>query len=167
MPTNDEYMTYDYTTHRYVLTIDGANTIGNASQVYGNENTLIFTLQSISRTIYNFIYTHGSRVNKYLVEYWLANEEELRPVIYEAMLSQLEADMSSGMNDVKNQAGVNFETGQVINRKDQQARQVCLQAEEILTNAHPNILYSGSYKALYYPLWLELQNPNRYIGGDY
>lgn len=162
MPTNDSKMIYNLSTHRYVLTIDGASEIGDVTIAYGDNIQAERTLKSISRTIYNYIFSHANRANRNIVEYWIATNAELRDAIYQAMCAQLEADLSSGQNDVKNQAGINFETNGIIDNKLLKAKSLCIEAQQILENTIPNILYAGSYAFSYWTLFNELRSYDRY-----
>jgi hypothetical protein len=77
----------------------------------------------------------------------LATDESLRNVIYDAMLSQLIADVESGVDSVKNQAGINIETGQVIDRTLHFRNIIAPEVELILLtgNGKFNLLYAGDY----------------------
>jgi metallophosphoesterase superfamily enzyme len=75
----------------------------------------------------------------------LATDSDLRRVLYEAMLSQLIADVEAGVDSVKNQAGINFENGQVMERTGMFGAMISIEAQAILTNGDgkTNLLYPG------------------------
>jgi hypothetical protein len=145
MPNIDTKMVYDYDSHRYVLNHEGNGEHLNVAKAYGSIENIKANLRSISRTIYTYIYTHTHTANRDYIEYLLATDESLRRVLYEAMLSQLEADVESGLDSVKNQAGINFENGSIIDRSAQMRYSISAQAEMILLNGDgkTNIFYMG------------------------
>jgi hypothetical protein len=145
MPNIDTKMVYDYDSHRYVLNHEGNGEHLNVAKAYGSIENIKANLRSISRTIYTYIYTHTHTANRDYIEYLLATDESLRKVLYEAMLSQLEADVESGLDSVKNQAGINFENGSIIDRSAQMRYSISAQAEMILLNGNgkTNIFYMG------------------------
>ena len=145
MPTNDTKMIYDYDNHRYVLNHESNGEHLNYAKAYGSIENIRATLRSISRTIYNYIYAHNHTLNRDYVEYLLATDTELRNVIYEVMLAQLIADVESGVDSVKSQAGINFESGGVIDRNARIENTISIDAEMILRNSNGkiNLLYMG------------------------
>lgn len=145
MPQNDAKMLYDFDTHRYVLNHEGNGEHLNIAKAYGSIENIRANLRSISRTMYNYIYSHNHTANRDYVEYLLATDTSLRNVLYEAMLAQLIADVESGVDSVKNQAGINLETGGVIRRNDRIANMISIEAEMILRNANgkTNLLFMG------------------------
>lgn len=147
MPRNDENMIYNKDFHRYVLTMKGASLVADISKIYASTQECERTLFNISRRIYNYIYSHTNTLNRNYIEYKLACDEEFRSVVFEAMLSQLEADVSSGALDVVNQVGINFQAGQVIDESEIAKRSICVEAKKILQNGNGqfNLLFMGDY----------------------
>lgn len=145
MPTNDAKMIYDYDNHRYVLNYQGNGEHVNLAQAYGSIENIRTQLNSISRSVYNYIYSQGHTGNRNYVEYLLASEKSLRDVIYNAMLSQLIADIESGVDSVKNQVGLNLETGGAIDRKLLFRHMISPEAELTLlaSDGKTNLLYTG------------------------
>lgn len=144
-PYNDNKMIYDFDNHRYILNHEGSGEHINIAKAYGSIENIKANLRSISRSIYNYIYSHTHSNNRNFVEFMLATEDSLRNVIYEAMLSQLIADVESGVDSVKNQAGINFENGQSLERPTHFRHILSPEAELILMNGDgkTNILYQG------------------------
>lgn len=136
-------MTYDKATHRFTLIPQYCSDIANLSEVYADQNSIQKTLNSISRTIYNWIYSRVPVSNKNYIEYLLAKHPDCILAVYEAMKSQLEADVSSGYNDIKNQPAINFQTGMNIDRNDIKRNLVCIEAQNILESCSYNFLYAG------------------------
>lgn len=136
-------MTYDLTNHRYTLIAQYCSDIANLSDVYADQNSIQKTLNSISRTIYNWIYSRIPLRNKDYVEYLLAKHDDCIRAVYDAMRAQLEADISSGYNDIKNQPALNFATGMNIGREEIKKNLVCVEAQNILESCSFNFLYAG------------------------
>lgn len=138
-----DYMNYDKDNHRYVLVAKNCSDIANLSEVYSDFNTIEKTLKSISRTIYNWIYSRVPFSNKNYIEYLLATHKDCIRVIYGAMIAQLEADIASGYNDIKNQPAINFQTGMNVGRDEIKKNLVCIEAQNILESCSFNIFYAG------------------------
>jgi hypothetical protein len=136
-------MTYDLNNHRYVLKAQYCSEIANLSEVYADQSAIDKTLKSISRTIYNWIYSRIPVCNKNYIEYLLAKHEDCIRALYEAMLAQLEADISSGYNDIKNQSAINFSTGMHLDREEIRKNLVCIEAQNILEGCAFNMFYAG------------------------
>ena len=149
MPTNDTYMTYSLADHRYILTIAAANDICNAAEYFGGDDKTQRVLNSISRTIYDYIHSFGAPRNKFFVDYQIATRTSLREVIFNAMIAQLEAHIESGLDDLKKQSGVNIENGLVIDQRVLKEHSLCVAAKDLLANGDGefNICYAGSYDA--------------------
>lgn len=92
-PLKDEYMTYDYASHRYVLTakyitdVVGINLEYRIASNRGINATAVINaaLNSISRQVYGYIFKHNdSRVLTWLI----AKSPSARDIIREAMGEQ-------------------------------------------------------------------------------
>lgn len=148
MPTSTELWTYNTTKHRWIPTILGASEIGDITQLYKDTTTANRILQSISNTVYQWAYQRSNSKNRAYMEYLFAFD--LQDVIKDAMLSQVEADLSSGINDLKLQHGLNVETGMMM--PNLQQRTLCIEAQEILlgatfiaNNMHYNLISQWSW----------------------
>ena len=144
-PYNDNLLIYDYDTHRYLLNHEGSGEHINIAKAYGSIENIKAQLRSIARTVYIYIYSHSHSNNRDFLEFMLATEPSLRKVLYEAMLSQLIADVESGVDSVKNQAGINFESGQSMDRIGLFGAMVSPEVQAILMNGDgkTNLLYPG------------------------
>lgn len=87
-PYSDEYMTYDYESHKYMLTEKAVlEELGiNLAERSKNEAAKKAFLRLASNQIYNYIHSHN--VNDVLQDYIIAKTSRGRKVIKEAMLSQ-------------------------------------------------------------------------------
>ena len=74
-------------------------------------------MYQVSRQIFNFILTHASLNQKFL-EWNLAFDEDLRPVIQEVLEWQTRYEYESNVSDLKMALGVNPLNGIVISRRD-------------------------------------------------
>lgn len=116
-PYNDNYMTYNYDAHMYVLTEkaildflgENLHEITNFSPV-----TLNAFLLRNSRTVFNYIY-ESSQASDY-IEYILAMDVEQRERIQTMLLAQVEYTLFNGAIDVY--SGVNISKGQYIDLKE-------------------------------------------------
>lgn len=128
MPQSNEYWTYDIVKHRWIPTILGCSHLGDITNIYADEVEANRTLESISRTVYNWAYRRSHTANKDTLEHLFAFE--CAEIIKEAILAQVEADILSGINDVKKQHGVNVETGMMM--KGLNEHSLCMEAQDIL-----------------------------------
>jgi hypothetical protein len=144
-PFNDNKLLYDRETHRYILNYTGVGEHVDAGQAYGSIEKQRAKMSQISRTIYNYIYYTTNEKNRDYVELKLATESTLRNVIYEAMLSQLLADVESGADSVKNQTAVNMETGNIMDRTQLMRNIISIEAEMIVTasDGRNNLLFTS------------------------
>ncbi|MBP5466855.1 MAG: hypothetical protein J6Y43_04775, partial [Clostridia bacterium] len=88
-PYSDDYMTYDYTLHRYVLTEKDIldNFAINMTARFKNANTVHTVLKQVSMQVYNYI--HEYNVNTEIQDYIIAKTEKGREIIKQAMEQQL------------------------------------------------------------------------------
>lgn len=162
MPTSSENWTYNETTHKWIPTILGCSEIDDITKVYATEAIANRVLKSISDTVYNWVYARGHSHNKNFVELLFAFD--LADVVKEAILAQVEADISSGINDLKNQHGTNVETGMIMN--DFSNRILCIAAQQILLSA-TFIRGSREYNLIsQYPFGIVLDS-DRYTTWEY
>lgn len=106
-PYDDDYMTYDYNTHRYVLTLQdvkqnlGIDLENRTGATFANSIPTL--LNKVSLKVYAFIHTHNV-ANKYQ-DYIIAKTEDGRRIIREAMEEQLTYLLTVG--DVSRSLDVN------------------------------------------------------------
>ncbi len=107
MPLNDEYMIYDYRRHRYMLTEKAVlELLGeNLNDLTdGNVTLKNKLLMDASADVYGYIY-EDSRSPDYL-ERIMALDEDLRPIIQDMLLAQLEYTLYNGKLSLY--AGINL-----------------------------------------------------------
>lgn len=117
-PFDDEIMTYDYNTHKYVLTERGVEIeLGENLDVIlnttddANPSTLAERiLKRVSQTVYRYIYRDTQ--NEAWLEYILAKHPPLRDRVKEMLQAQLMYMLENG--DISLYSGVNFARGQIM-----------------------------------------------------
>lgn len=155
-------MEYDKTMHRWMLTIEDTKDVYESIQSeYGSETKAKQALKNQSRTVYAWIYNRIPNVNRNYVEYLIAKKEEVYNALKDALLAQLEYDIESGGNSVRNQIGIDFKSGNVIDHNAFPSYMVSPMVEMILSSLPPqyNILYVGN--------WRVALDENRYATYDY
>lgn len=130
-PYDDEYMTYDYRLHRYVLTdkavldILGENL--NVILVNAEPVTKNAFLKKVSNTLYEYILS-ASQSPDY-IEYIMAKDGSLREMIQDMLISQAEYMLSNGAVD--SYSGINMAKGHFIELdKIRNGRQVSMTVEQ-------------------------------------
>ena len=160
-PYSDEYMIYNKTRHRYILTekavLDDLNI--ELGEVLAGANTarrereIQKFLTYISNLVYREVYKYNEQRD--LVEYILAKCPSAREKLKQAMEEQIEYFMFNG--DISVYSGVDFKKGtkgqSVADRVlSPNARDLLL---EPLTETKVPILYCGKYGILFTPKYEE------------
>ena len=88
-PYSDEYMTYDFHSHRYVLTEKDVEEVMGIDfhEHNDNETARSMILRQVSLQVYNFIHSHNTATD--WQDYVIAKTETGRRIIKEAMEQQL------------------------------------------------------------------------------
>lgn len=111
-PYDDEYMKYDYRTHRYVLTEKAVlDELGeNLDVILTNSDPVTRNafLKKISLSVYNYIKQQSASFE--YIEYILAKDGRLRDTIKEMLVSQVEYMLADGA--VADYSGMNLAKGQ-------------------------------------------------------
>lgn len=130
-PYDDEYMTYDYRLHRYVLTdkavfdILGENL--NVMLVNAEPVTKNAFLKKVSNTLYEYILS-ASQSPDY-IEYIMAKDGDLREMIQDMLISQTEYMLTNGAVD--SYSGINMAKGHFVDLdKIRNGRQVSMTVEQ-------------------------------------
>ena len=144
-PFNDDYMKYDYTHHRYVLTPKACEmelglNLDETLDATGDCNPSTMAervLNMISSHFYAWVYAHGT--NKRYVEYVLAKMPECREIIQECLLNEVYYAMKNGdfWNYADNPHG--------IEKSVSEATKLTLSTP--LSNGF-RVLYQGGYTAI-------------------
>ncbi|MBE6555524.1 MAG: hypothetical protein E7663_04750 [Ruminococcaceae bacterium] len=140
---NDDMMIFDQTQNRYILTeacalslgIDLSRELCGMSATH-KSNLPSLMLDRVSRTVYGYVYAHGNRTVK---EERMARDDELRPIIFDALCEQLIYQMGNG--DLNAVARVDTATGAVISREAMRDAAYAPMLETILGDS--GLLYCG------------------------
>lgn len=149
-PCDDEIMKYDYSAHRYVLTVDGVlrelgidlNSRLNADDD-ANPSTLAARLLSqVSRAVYNSIYKYSQ--DEAVMEYLLATYPLLRDRIKEMLQAQLVYVLIN--NDLGLFSGVNVAKGTAmdINALRGEAR-IAADVYDLMSRTIPGLSFPLNY----------------------
>lgn len=145
MPTDTTQMFWDYTRHLYILDVEYCkNTLG--LDFTAQEGSLVRAkdrLYRISRQVHNYIYLHNA-TNRKFIEYNIAFDSDLRPIIQEALEWQARFEYESNALTMQNQIGVNLLNGIVINRKDIHGERL-IHPETYNILLVNGLLYTGRY----------------------
>lgn len=143
-PYDDDKATYDIEEHRYILTLkEVKNKLGtDLEKRIGTTEESKFFLDEISEDIYRHI-TRYSNIHSYEIkEYYISCTEEFRAMIIKAMLRHVRYASRSGGNLLKDQHGINIESGKVIELNVLRGRVELSSASlDILQNS--GIMYTG------------------------
>lgn len=140
-------MKYDKTNHRWSLEVEDCATVGDVKGIYGGEEKANIKLAKQSATVYRYIYNRIPGGNHDIIELTLAKDTRFLQPFKEALLAQLQYDISSGGDSVDKQVGLDFKSGMSISRSLMRERQVAIETIEILEQpiGDMNLLYAGDY----------------------
>jgi len=140
--TDTAQMKYNYTRHKYILEYEYLKTEMGIDMVVetGSVTKAKDKLYQISRTIYNWIYSHTNYRKQ--MEYWLAFNDDLRAIIQEAMEEQIRFELEVSAEYFSKQTGINVLNGvQIKLDKFRGKARISPDAQNILRNA--KLLYQG------------------------
>lgn len=149
-PYDDDNLKYDYNAHQYIITYNGVlNGLGEDLHQYNMDvPTTAKFLERISKQIYRYIFQFPKLSTTRWVEYRLAKEDDMRDVVYEAILGQVEYYLASAGPLVAMQTGISIEKSKAIPLEELRGnRKIAESSEMILLNS--GILYTGDYP--YFP----------------
>jgi len=142
MPTDSKEMKYSLKYHMYILDVENVkNEIGlDFIARDGSLTKAKDTMYKLSRTVYQFIYGH-TRYKKQM-EYWLAKDGELRPIILQVLEEQARYEYETNAEYLSIQSGINVLNGVRVPLKELRGLvRVAPAVEEILRNS--GLLYQG------------------------
>lgn len=163
-PFSDEFMEYNYHTHKYILTpkcvLDSLgisletqlNTAGNANPSMMANMYLI----QISNEVYNYLYEYVQNTQYWTFVY--AKAPSLRDKFKQMMLDQVMYSITNGF--LSNYSGVNIAKGTVIDGKVlrgamRMANSVTIIANQVVAEIGVAMTYSGSFNLLNNGQWPE------------
>lgn len=130
---NNDDLFYDIKTHRYILTIKGIKSQTGDDIVLseGDNNKAKVELNTLSRLVYNYMYSKIDRADIEVVEFRISRDVTLALALQEAMGSFYEADIINGATWVYFRNGLD----EGLNIEDIQAAKVPPIIHDILDNA--------------------------------
>ncbi len=155
MPYSDEKMLYNETTKQYELQLAWVKS--NFGNPFADDGVLEQRIKRNTRKVYNYIFSHGYSGNRKAITAIINHTNEYREYIYDALFSEMEADLASGYND---------QDLYVARSKDdrdlQFANQVSVGTENILKSSNGygglNLLYAGAFAyGVYLDFWGYIQ----------
>ena len=114
MPTNTKEMNYSKKYHMYILNYTYLQSEFGIDFVEkeGSDTKAKDMMYKISRTVYEYIYLHSQY--KKQMEYWLALDETLRPIILRALEEQARYEFETSAEYFSIQNGINLVNGMQI-----------------------------------------------------
>ena len=111
MPTDTTTLHYDFTHHKWILNLEYLkNELGlDFLQKSGSATKAKDDLYQISVTIYDYIYAHTH--GKKHMEYWLATDATLLPILQEALEQQARFEYNMNAEYFSQQFGTNILNG--------------------------------------------------------
>lgn len=130
-PYDDEKMTFHG--GRYQLTLQVVK--DEFENTFQDDQILKKRIRKNSKKVYDFIFYRGYSGNKDIIEKLINHTDEGRKFIFEVLVSQMEADLESGYNDLSMTSPVNVSNGQVIDREILANNQVSIDTEQLIENS--------------------------------
>lgn len=144
---DDEKMRFDQDLNMYVLT--RAEVKEKLEDTVQDDAKLDRRIVKNSRAVYNYIHAVGHSANRPFVDFLINRTEEGRKLIYEALLTQMEADLENGYNSLLNEPRIDLRSNQVIDEGAFVSSQVTVATRQILEGAPGtlglNILCQSQY----------------------
>lgn len=151
-PYTDEKLVYNTTTNTYELDLEWVkNNLGNT---YRDDGVLQLRIKKNTRKVMQYIYSHSYSANRKIINAIITHTQEYRDYIYDALFSQMEADMASGYND-----NDMYVPDTKDNRNLQFVNEVSVATQNILESGIGyggiNILYMGVFNYSIYLQFME------------
>lgn len=154
-PYNDNKMTYNLAEHRYALNpqyvtdktgIVLQNVLRSAMDNNVSASAERF-VDFISRHFYGYIYRNIPTANRNIIEYALAKCPELRDIIAQCMVNEVEYALSEG--GFWNKSGVNIAKGSVMDLSTlRDTRVVSYDTQSLLWSPVPSLPYPIMYRGI-------------------
>lgn len=143
----DEKMRFDEDLNMYMLKI--AEVKEKLEDTIQDDGKLAKRITKNSRAVYNYIHAVGHSTNRPFVDFLINRTEEGRKLIYEALLTQMEADLENGYNSLLNEPRIDLRANQVIDEGAFVSSQITIATRQILEGAPGtlgiNILCQSQY----------------------
>jgi hypothetical protein len=159
-PINDTKMVFNEKTKQYELTLEEVK--DNFEVPYKDDGVLEQRIKKNSRAVYTYIRSVRNPSNAKLVDWYLTYTKEGRQYIYDALMSQIEADLSTGFNSLVDQPRINLKTGHVISEEEFALSIVSVPTRQILEDSESyvglNLLYRAKLPWIYWAYYRRYKN---------
>lgn len=146
-PIDDDKMSFNKITNQYQLTREYCK--ANFEHTFKNDQILDRRIEQNSDVVYDFIFSRVNTNNTQVVQSLLSNTQEGREFIRKMLTYQMQADVESAFNDVRNIPAINTSNGQVIAREEIARNQVTVAVEQMLRDSARyfgiNLAYQGTF----------------------
>ena len=146
-PYEDEKMKFDQGLNMYVLRMSEVKE--KLEDTVQDDGKLTKRITKNSRAVYNYIHAMGHSANRPFVDFLINRTEEGRKLIYEALLTQMEADLENGYNSILNEPRIDLRSNQVIDEGAFVSSQITIATRQVLESAPGtlgiNILCQSQY----------------------
>jgi hypothetical protein len=153
-PINDNKLVYNEKTKQYELTLEEVKEHFEIS--FNDDKVLEQRIKKNSRAVYLYIKTIGNPANDKLVKWFITYTEEGREYIYDALMSQIEADLTTGFNSIVDQPRINLKTGHIIPEDEFVKSIVSVGTMQILESSEAyvgiNLLYRAKLPWVYWAI---------------
>lgn len=109
-------MIFNEDTKQWELTIEEVK--DNFDIPFKDDGVLSKRIKKNSRRVYRYIYRMINSLNIEIVEHLINETNNGKRFIYDCLISQMEADLSTGFNSLAEQPQIDLKTGRVIKSKD-------------------------------------------------
>lgn len=146
-PYPDDTMSYNELTKQYQLTREYCKS--HFEYTFKDDGILDQRIEQNSDLIYDFIFSRVNTNNTQIVEGLLSGTKEGREFVRKMLTYQMQADVQSAFNDIKNIPAINVSNGQILPREEIARNQVTVAVEQLLQNSARyfgiNIAYQGTF----------------------
>lgn len=151
-PYDDNKLVYNKQTARYELTKEYIK--DEFENTFKDDNTLQQRIKKNTRKVYNYLLYRTCTPNKEVVDFVLNQTKEGRAFLLDLLSEQMEADLESGYNSMSSIPAINYASGRITPREEQQRNQLTVDAEQIVErNANYfgfNLFYQSSFPFSYF-----------------
>ena len=135
---DNESLVFNKQSKRYELTLQYVK--DNFEITFKDDGILENRIKKNSRKVYDYILTVGNTHNREIIMRLLNETENGRLFLLDCLTTQMDADLTSGFNDITKQSPINMNNGQIIDRNALRQNRVSVETEDIVDR---NIGYFG------------------------
>lgn len=155
---DDSSLKMNKETGRYELTMEYVK--ANLDMTLKDDGILQKRITKNSRLVYNFIMGKIYSGNNRVVTFFLNRTKQGRRFLTDILLTQMEADMSSGYNDIGDTPAINLSNGSAIDRNVIKANIVSVNTEDYLDRAVEYFGFNLFASCLLPPIYFQIVSGN-------